>query len=511
MTTDAVVQETMTKGAHQFVTEELAKAATALPTIAQGAINRQTQCPNNDAACLRDNFTAFPLQRAFLSAAISAPDQMRQRVAWALSQILVTSMGDVPTTYAMRQYQQMLRAGAFGNYRDLLMRITLSPTMGTYLDMVNNAKEDPARGTEPNENYARELLQLFSIGKVRLNADGTRQLDPQGMPVPAYEQDTIENFAKVFTGWTYPTRAGSAAAFPNPENYDGDMIAMPAQHDTTAKTLLNGTVIPANQTAMKDVEDAINNVFNHPNVGPFIGKQLIQFLVTSNPTPAYVGRVTAVFNNNGSGVRGDLAATVRQILLDPEARGEPATKAAANYGQLREPVLYVTNLVRGLGGTSDGVHLLNATLNNANVGLTGMGQPPMDSPTVFNFYPPDYKAPGTDILGPQFKIVQSTTSLARANFVYDLLITRNEQVAAAGGVAGATGTQLNSSTLNPLAANPAALVDRVATIFGNNTMTAAEKGAIVTAVTALPANDAAMRVRSAVYLVVTSTQFQVAK
>jgi uncharacterized protein (DUF1800 family) len=497
--TDAGVQEVMQKGPRLVMEEEFGKPGMGYQPMTAVLPN---VCNNNPPPnCQRDNLTAFPLQRQFFQNAVSGGDQLRQRMAWALSQIVVVSMGDVPTAHAMRNFQQMLMLNAFGNYKDILTAATLSPTMGTYLDMANNAKADPARGLEPNENYARELLQLFSIGEYMLNDDGTRKLDPTGKPIPAYDQETIENFAKVFTGWTYPQRPGQSATFPRQPYYEGNMVAIPAQHDTTSKTLLLGTVLPANQTAEKDVEDAVNNVFNHPNVGPYIGKQLIQMLVTSNPTPAYVGRVTAAFNNNGQGVRGDLKAVLRAILLDPEARGD--VKADANYGKLAEPVLMLTNLMRGLGGATDGVFPIT--------GATNMAQPPFDSPTVFNYYPPDYPAPGTDILGPQFKIVQTSTTLARANFLHDFLNTRNEVVAPVTSVPGATGTRTNSATLNPLAATPAALVDRVAQIFGNSTLSAAEKGAIVTAVNAVPANNAAQRVRTAIYLVKTSAQYQIAK
>lgn len=497
--TEAAVTEVMQKGPRLIMEEEFAKAGAGYQALQPTLPN---VCANNPPAnCERDNLTAFPLQRQFFQNAVSGSDQLRQRMAWALSQIVVASMGDVPTTHAMRNFQQMLMQNAFGNYKDILMAATLSPTMGTYLDMANNAKADPARGMEPNENYARELLQLFSIGEVMLNPDGTPQLDAQGKPVATYDQAVIEEFARVFTGWTYPPRPGQNSTFPNPPYYEGNMVAFVAQHDTGEKTLLGGTKLPAGQTPQKDVEDAINNVFNHSNVGVYVGKQLIQMLVTSNPTPAYVSRVTAAFNNNGQNVRGDLKAVLRAILLDPEARGD--TKTDVNYGKLHEPVLMITSLVRALGGATDGVYPITHA--------TAMGQPPFDSPTVFNFYPPDYQAPGSGILGPQFKIVQSTTSIARANFVHNLLIASNENVAPVASVTGATGTQTNSSTLNALAANPAALVDRVAVLIGNNALSAQEKAAIVQAVNAVAAANTAQRVRTAIYLVTNSPQAQVTK
>jgi len=499
--TEAAVQEVMQKGPALVVAEEFVKPGMGMQPMTPVDMDPRKQCPDNNAACLRDAYSAFPLQRQFFQNAITGSDQLRQRVAFALSQIVVVSANTIDPTYALRNFQQILLQNAFGNYRDILMEATLSPVMGAYLNMVNNVKADPARGTEPNENYARELLQLFSVGEFQLNPDGTRKLDPAGKPLNTYDQDTIENFARVFTGWTYPPRPGTASRWPNPQFFEGKMVSFAAQHDTGAKTLLNGTALPAGQTPEKDVEDAVNNAFMHPNVGPYIGRQLIQYLVTSNPSPAYVARVSAAFDNNGQGVRGDMKAVIRAILLDAEARGEPKTDA--NAGKLRDPVLFMTALARGLGGNTDGVYFIERA--------TSMGQPPYESPTVFNFYQPDYAPPGLDVLAPEFKIMQTSTVLARANFVHDLLIARNEQVAPVNNVQGATGTRVNSTPFNALAANPAGLVDRLATLFTSGDLTAAEKAAIVTAVTTVPANDAARRVRTAIYLLVTSAQAHVVK
>ncbi|MFN0298964.1 MAG: DUF1800 family protein [Burkholderiales bacterium] len=499
--TAAGVQDVMQKGPALALAEQLVKPATTYAVMPVVDVDPAKQCPNNNAVCLRDGYSVYPLQRTFFANAIAAQDQFRQRVAFALSQIIVVSGATIDPAYAMRNFQQMLMQNAFGNFKDILTEATLSPVMGAYLNMVDNVKADPVKGTEPNENYAREFLQLFSVGEFLLNPDGSRKLDAQGKPMNTYDQDTIENFAKVFTGWTYPPLPGAVSRFPNPQYFEGKMVAVPAQHDMTAKTLLGGTVIPANQTPQKDVEDAVNNVFNHPNVGPYIGKQLIQFLVTSNPSPEYVVKVATAFNNNGQGVRGDLRAVLRTIMLDPEARGD--TKTDPNAGKLREPVLYMTNLLRALDGTTDGVYLIDKAI--------AMGQPPFESPTVFNYFPPDYVPPGTDILGPEFKIMHTSTVLSRANFVNELLVTRNEVVAPVANVTGATGTKTNSATLNAAAANPATLVDQVTALFGNNPLSAQEKAAIVTAVTAVPAANAVQRVRTAIYLVVTAAQVQIAK
>jgi len=261
--------------------------------------------------------------------------------------------------------------------------------------------------------------------------------------------------------------------------------------------MLFGQTIAAGQTPEKDLNDALDVIFNHPNVGPFVGRQLIQHLVTSNPSPAYVARVTAAFNNNGLGVRGDLRAVLRAILLDPEARGD--VKIAADYGKLREPALLVTNVARALNASSDGVYLLQQS--------TAMGQAVFQAPSVFNFYPPNYEAPGTTLDGPQFKLMLTGTILNRANFANRILFGGN--VGADATVTGATGTQLNVASLQALAATPDQLLDRLNLVFMHNTLSASARAAILTAVNAYPATDTAGRVRQAAYLIATSAQYQV--
>ncbi len=499
--TEAGTSEVMQKGPALALEEQFYKPSSVYQSM--NTVNNANVCvQGSGATCNRDNYTAYLSQVRFYRNAVHNPDQLRQRAAFALGQIFVVSNNDINRSYAIALYQQSLMNHSFGNLRDLLVDITLSPIMGQYLDIVNNQKPDLARGIEPNENYARELLQLFSIGEVMLNADGTRQLDPQGNPVPSYDQDAIESFARIFTGWTYPTRPGQTQRWPNPENLNGRMVVNAAQHDTGAKTLLLGQVVPAGQTPEKDIQDAIQNVFNHPNFGPYIGKQLIQFLVTSNPTAAYMGRVTAAFSDNGQGVRGDMKAILRAILLDPEARGD--AKPDNNYGKLREPALLVTGVVRGLGGSTDGIYLRTQS--------ELAGQAVFDSPTVFNFYPPDYLAPGTtDLLGPQFKILHTDTVLRRANFVNDLIFTRGGNVPAVTDFPGATGTQVTLATLQGMAATPDAMIDRLNTTMMPSTLSASDRQAIATAVNAVPATDAARRSRTAVYLVATSPQYNVTR
>jgi len=496
--TEATIQEVMQKGPALALEEQFGKPMSGYGTFTFIDPDPGRGCPDGSPdTCYRDNYTVFPLQRAFFRNAVGASDQLRQRAAFALSQILVVSGAELETMHGIGYYQQLLMNFALANFRDLLQEISLSPAMGEYLDMVNNPKPDPARGIEPNENYARELLQLFTIGEVELNADGTRRLDADGQPIPTYDQDTVENLARALTGWTYPPRPGATTRFPNPIYYLGRMVPFAAQHDTGAKVLFGSQPIQAGGTAEVDLNAALDIIFNHPNVGPFIGRQLIQHLVTSNPTPAYVARVSAAFNNNGQGVRGDMRAVLRAILLDAEARGD--AKTVADFGKLREPALLVTNVARALNGSSDGVYLLQQATN--------MGQSVFQAPSVFNFYPPNFPAPGTTLDGPPFKIMLTGTILNRANFANRILFGGNVNPDAT--VAGATGTQLNLQPLQALAGNPDQLLDRLNLILMHNTLSPQARQAILTAVNAYAANDTLGRVRQAAYLVATSAQYQV--
>ena len=499
--TEATIQEVMQKGPALALEEQFAKPMSGYGTFTDADPDPRKGCP--DAAlptpeiCYRETYTVQPLQRRFFQNAIGGQDQLRQRVAFALSQIVVISGAELETMHGIGYYQQTLMNFAFGNFRDILYEVTLSPAMGEYLDMVNNPKPDLARNIEPNENYAREVLQLFSVGEYELNADGSQRLDANGQPIPAYDQDTVENLARAFTGWTYPPRPGVATRFPNPPHYLGRMVPFAAQHDTAQKVLFGNRTIPAGQTPEKDLNDAIDAVFNNANVGPFVGRQLIQHLVTSNPTPAYVGRVTAAFNNNGAGVRGDMRAVLRAILLDPEARGD--VKTAADYGKLREPALLLANVMRALNGSSDGVFLFGQA--------SSMGQNVFQPPSVFNFYPPNYPAPGTTIDGPPFKLMLTGTILNRANFVDRIVFGAN--VNPDSTVTGATGTRINLQPFQSLAATPDQLLDRLNLILMHNTLSPQARQAILTAVNAYPATDTLGRVRQAAYLVATSPQYQV--
>jgi uncharacterized protein (DUF1800 family) len=490
-------------GLDGYLSEQLAAPASGyrgfsfVPhTAAPGCIYDPTAPTGPSSLCARDNYSLFQVQRRLFTNALGAPDQLRQRVAFALSQIMVVSGTEIYEAYGMAAYQNLLLNDAFGNFRQLIEDVTLSPVMGRYLDMANNDKPDPARGTSPNENYARELMQLFSIGLFKLNADGTQVLDATGQPIPTYDQNVIEGFSSVYTGWTYAPRPGVGSQWTNPINYEGSMVSFPAHHDGGSKLLLDGLVVPAGQTPEQDLKVALDAVFNHPNVGPFIGLRLIEHLVTSNPSPAYVARVSAVFADDGSGVRGNLAAVVRAILSDPEARGD--APALADGGHLREPVLFITTVLRGLGGQSDGV-LLRAE-------AAAMGQPIFTPPTVFNFYPPGYQLVGTTSRGPEFFIHDATTALARANFVNQLLYGGG--AAADPTVTGSTGTTLDLGAL-AAAATPEALVGQLNQQLLHGSLSTAAGSVVLTAVNAVAASDSLGRARAATYLVATSPQFQV--
>jgi uncharacterized protein (DUF1800 family) len=491
-------------GFDAWLNEQFAARASGYGGFAYVTHSAPASCQYDPAAptgaaslCARDNYSPFQVQRQFFQNALSGADPLRQRVAFALSQIFVVSASEIYEAYGMAAFQNLLLGNAFGNFRDLLTEVTLSPVMGNYLDMVNNDKPNPVTGSTPNENYARELLQLFSIGLYKLDLDGSVQTDLVGKPLPAYDETVVEGYAHLFTGWTYPPRPGATSRWVNPINYEGRMALFADHHDGGAKPILDGAVLPAGQTPEQDLAQGLDAVFHHPNVGPFIGKQLIQHLVTSNPTPAYVERVARAFNDNGQGVRGDLRAVVRAILLDPEARGD--ARAEPRYGHLREPVTFMTALLRALGGQSDGVYLRNFAPQ--------MGQNVFVSPTVFNYFPPDYRIPGSSALGPEFGILDTTTAIARANFVYQLVYAGG--VAPDPNVVGSTGTTLDLAPFLAAAADADALVEQLNQRMMVGTLSPSARATIVQAVNALAPNDGTNRVRMAVYLLASSQQYQV--
>lgn len=480
---------------------------------------------DTDPMCYRNHYTMWPLQLWFFREALYGEDQqLRRRVSWALSQIFVVGGREVVQTPRMVPYIETLDKHAFGNYRNLLSDITLNPGMGTYLDMAISTRQ------APNENYAREILQLFSVGVDMLNQDGTPMIQG-GNRVPTYDQTTVDGFTKVFTGWSQCNNSNCPNFIPGTVNYLDPMVVNAANHETGAKTLLGGTVLPPGQSASDDLNQALDNIFYHPNVGPFVGKLLIQQLITSNPTPAYVGRVAAAFNNNGSGVRGDMKAVVRAILLDPEARGN--FKTDPDYGHLREPVLYATTLLRPNNAIAQAgaPALCNGQSDGA---INWLGTLPLDQdvfvpPSVFNYYPMDYIIPGTNLSGPEYGIFSTGTALKRPNFV-NLFSPPNST--AAGGVPlvaqptitqnGAVvprvdyapcGTRLDMTRLRDLAvADPSGgqVVDLLNKELMNSSMSAAMRADIMASLSNISSADVPLkRARTALYLVATSSQFQV--
>ena len=459
--------------------------------------------PSNEYSdCIRTYYSQFPLQNWFFKEAFYGDAQLRHRVAWALSQLMVTSGVDIQQSSHMIAYHQVLSQNAFGNYRTLMKQMTLNPAMGDYLDMARSTKSNP------NENYPREILQLFSVGLFMLNQDGTVQKDANGVPIPSYDQTTVNNFTKVFTGFGFCNTTCTNSA-PGVVNFKDPMILTQTNHDVTAKTLFNYTgavnsTIPANTNGNTEIDMALDNIFYHPNVAPFVSKFLIQQLVTSDPTPAYVGRVSAVFNNNGFGVRGDLKAVVKAILLDPEARGD--VKTDPNYGKLREPVQLMTNVmrtfnVRSADGTqpSDGVV---AGLAN------GMLQNPFYSPTVFNYYAPGYVVPGSSLKGPEFGIMTTGSAIARANFANTMVFGK----ISSNTTTTPQGTSLDFSQMQTIAAADTSsnqLLDALNTKMMHGKMSASMRSTILNSVNTVAATSPLARVQQAVYLIATSSQYQV--
>lgn len=450
-------------------------------------------------------------QAAWWRIAVKGQDQLRQRVAFALSQIFVVSENNDTlsgTPVGLAAYNDMLARHAFGNFRTLLQDVSLSPIMGIYLSHLRNAKATfNSQGTQlsfPDENYAREVMQLFTVGLNHLHPDGSLVLDLNGLPVPVYDQQTIAETAKVFTGWGFASSATNPSFYGAASDYLNPMRLYPNFHDNGSKTIIGGQILPANQGGAKDVQDTLDALFNHANTAPFISRQLIQRLVTSNPTPGYVYRVAQVFANNGSGVRGDLGAVVRAILTDYEARSPVAT-ASLSYGKLREPMLRTTALLRGLGGDS----------NSGRIGITSgntdfnLAQTPLKAPTVFNFFEPAYVQPGVlaqaGLHAPEFQILTDNTAITVPNFLRGYIYANR---AVATDLANQTiGFRPDTATL-ALTATPQTLVDQLNVILAGGTLPSAVTSRIVTALNAMPAatTDANRleRWRSAIYLIMTT-------
>ncbi len=521
--TDAEVDHLMSVGYSAWIDEQFAKPASSNLALWDAKFTANNATPNT----AQDGTT-----HAFWRNAISGDDQLRQRVAYSLSQIFVISMGDANVdARGAAGFLDMLGDKGLGNYRDLIEGVSKHPVMLAYLTALRNQKADPTTGRVPDENYAREVMQLMSIGLHMLNADGSKQLNA-GQPIDTYGQADIRGMARVFTGWSYACPAwpdsscfflGEKAGVGDPDRRVKPVLGYPAYHSTEEKKFL-GVTIPAQGAGDPDasLKVALDTLYKHQNVGPFIGRQLIQRLVTSNPSPAYVAAVSAAFANNGSGVRGDMKAVVKAVLMNPEARQMTTTS-----GKLREPVLRLSAFMRAFAFKSD--------TGDYRVGITDeaaftLGQSPLRSPTVFNFYRPGYVPPGTGaakagLAVPEMQLANETSAAGYVNYMF-------YNVVDGVGIFNTTvnGVTVNRRDLQPdysaelaLADNSSALVDRLNARLMYGTMPAALKSLITGAVDTfvIPAlqsdksNQAAVdlakkdRVRTAIFLTVVSPEFQV--
>ncbi len=431
---------------------------------------------------------------------LSGSDQLRQRVAFALSEILVVSQQGalLQAPYSLADYYDVLARNAFGNYRQLMGEVTLHPAMGEYLSMLGNEKPNPALNIRPDENYAREVMQLFSVGLIELNNDGSAKLDTQGQAIPTYSQEIIEGFAHVFTGWHFADAPSFELARRTDANQTIPMQLYPGFHDMGSKTLLNGVVLPAGQTGEQDLSDALDNIFDHPNVGPFLAIRLIQRLVTSNPSPGYVGRVATIFNDNGSGVRGDLGAVVRAILMDDEARPDVPMELD---GKIKEPIIRLTQLWRAYDASSSSGRypIIYAYIV--------FGQGPLQSPTVFNFFSPFYAPPGeirdSNLVAPELEIATEYLNTFITNYMFgqafvnnseninpgvdDVLIDINEEIAVAADIDG--------------------LIDLVSEKLMGGDISDTLRTEIAGMLAQIPESEVAVRAAETIYFVVTSPEY----
>ena len=443
------------------------------------------------------------LDRWFHTAA-SGSDQLRQRMAFALSQILVISdqNGSISgEPIQISEYWDILARNAFGNYGELLDQATWNPSMGKYLSHFRNQKASTDGLRQPDENYAREVMQLFTIGLIERNPDFTPMLSA-GQPIPTYDQNVVSNYAKVFTGFNY----ANATTITNGTNSYLRMTCIESAHDVTAKILVGGSPLPAGQACADDVADGLDLLFAHPNVAPFIARQLIQRFTTSSPSPAYIQRVAQKFMNNGFGERGDLSAVIRQILLDPDARNAPT----ANSGKPREPLLKLTALWRAWNAQMPAAD----AYGNIAMGMTSpsgtYGQRPLGADTVFNFFEPDYQQPGAianaGLFSPEFQTLNESTIVSTANSLYTYGFSSYVGMSSPP----ANRPLLDIAPLTALGSNYAAMVDEANRRMLYGTMSAGMRTSLINAVTFMDGNvSVSERARSIIYLVAISPEFAV--
>lgn len=464
---------------------------------------------------------AHHLDYAWWENTLKGKDKVRQRMAYALSEILVISAESNIGSYglAIADYYDILYRNAFGNYRDILGEVTRHPAMGVYLSHLSNAKSNPDENTFPDENYAREIMQLFTIGLYELNLDGSNKVDEFGNTIPTYNNEDIKEFAKIFTGFGIGARTDGEP----PTFWNSIYIAIPTvpmlmhddYHETGPKNLLNGYIVPDGQTGEEDVDAALDHLFNHPNVGPFISKRLIQHFVKSNPTPEYITAVAKVFNDDGAGERGNLAAVLKTILLHPEAR-DCSWKNDPSQGKLKEPILRYTEVVSHFGGLSPFEDRIWNTSYNM---VYNLDQHPLHSQTVFNFFNPFYSPNGelsdAGLIGPEFEIHNSRTSINYTNFVYQwveweyLLACRTED--APEGFDNYVRTDL--SQLAEYANDADAILDYLDIYLCQGALSERTRGIIKETINAYPVSFTGIysRVQLATYLVLVSPDYVILK
>ncbi len=473
-------------------------------------------------------FSSQPAQARFFQNAIGKPgvtnDQLRQRVAFTFSQFVVVGARDgaFPSEYynnAARSYQEVMLNGAFSNYRQFMSDFTLNPAMGAYLNMVNNVKPNAATNSLPNENYSRELLQLFTLGVWQLNQDGSVKRDAGNNLIPTYDNDDVKEFARVFTGWVYAPKFGQPLNSSNAQNLSYPMALYAANHDTGSKVLFART-LPVNsgtQTPVKDLNDALDDIFAHQNLAPFVVTRLIQHHVTANPSPQYVADIVAIFNNNGQGVKGDMKAVIKAMLIHKEARGyDPQTGAdialPTGQGHYKEPILWMTNLFRQLGATGDFFGF------GAETSAAALGQEPLNPRSVFSYYKPEYaiQVNGQAYSAPEVQLLTTDSAVRRLNLLDTFLYG-----SISSGTPKATSVTLNYTPWTTGGANALAAPGKTTLLLNDldarmlhGTMPAVMRTEITKVLdgasgggTGAAITDPTLRVKAAIYLVAGSTQY----
>jgi len=478
-------------------------------------------CSPCDAAYVNAVMESFWLQ------AVRGPDQLRQRTVFALSEIFVVSTVNSPVEIqkdAHASYLDMLSRNAFGNFRSLIEQVATHPTMGRYLSHMKNLKEDPVTGRLPDENFAREVMQLFTIGLWELNPDGSRRKDSSGNDIPTYTQADVMGLAKVFTGWSWGngdwasgTIKPATADNPYAKAWNQQMINYAGYHSASEKRIVGGVTIPSGTSGNQSLKIALDTLFNHPNVGPFIGSQLIKRFVTSNPSPAYIARVSASFNDNGQGVRGDMKAVIKAVLLDPEAR-DMAKVSDPLWGKLREPMIRYANFMRAFNVQAPSGKYKIWNLENQ---VSSVGQNPLRAPSVFNWYRPMYSPPGDimarGMVAPEFAITHETTTTGYTNFVVSIAQRQSawyrDNVAVKWGSSITDYLGADYSAEMALAPTPAVLVERLNLLLAAGHMSSSTKQTIIDAISTIPASSDSghSRVGAAVALTLASPDFIIQK